>query len=118
MENAVERAAGIASLCVTRKGTQSSYWSREEIEREHPTVVKTAREMFGDSEVSMQGNEPVAGSAGIRTVKLRKLIKGLDADLLILSVRCKNKVSSCRLPFAGLTADTPVYVPTNGADFE
>ncbi|KAJ1350383.1 hypothetical protein KIN20_006164 [Parelaphostrongylus tenuis] len=40
MKDAVERAAGVAALCVTRKGTQSSYWSREEIEREHPSLLR------------------------------------------------------------------------------
>ncbi|PIO77786.1 ribokinase domain protein [Teladorsagia circumcincta] len=37
--DAIRKAAGIAALSVQRKGTQSSYWSREEIEREHPDLL-------------------------------------------------------------------------------
>ncbi|EPB73905.1 ribokinase [Ancylostoma ceylanicum] len=40
MREAVVRAAGIAALSVQRKGTQSSYWTREEIQREHPDLLK------------------------------------------------------------------------------
>ncbi|VDL72617.1 unnamed protein product [Nippostrongylus brasiliensis] len=39
VRNAIQRAAGIAALSVQRKGTQASYWSREEIEREHPELL-------------------------------------------------------------------------------
>ncbi|KAK6056021.1 putative ribokinase, partial [Cooperia oncophora] len=38
--DAIRKAAEIAALSVQRKGTQSSYWSREEIEREHPHLLK------------------------------------------------------------------------------
>ncbi|RCN42065.1 ribokinase [Ancylostoma caninum] len=40
MREAVVRSAGIAALSVQRKGTQSSYWTREEIQREHPDLLK------------------------------------------------------------------------------
>ncbi|VDM55837.1 unnamed protein product [Angiostrongylus costaricensis] len=40
IKDAVERAALVASLSVTRKGTQSSYLSRAEIEREHPNLLR------------------------------------------------------------------------------
>ncbi|VDL71339.1 unnamed protein product [Nippostrongylus brasiliensis] len=39
VRNAIQRAAGIAALSVQRKGTQTSYWSRQEIEREHPELL-------------------------------------------------------------------------------
>ncbi|RCN42067.1 putative ribokinase [Ancylostoma caninum] len=40
MKEAVVRSAAIAALSVQRKGTQSSYWTREEIQREHPDLLK------------------------------------------------------------------------------
>ncbi|ETN81103.1 hypothetical protein RB195_017655 [Necator americanus] len=40
MREAVVKSAGIAALSVQRKGTQSSYWKREEIEREHPDLLE------------------------------------------------------------------------------
>ncbi|KHJ87336.1 hypothetical protein OESDEN_12895 [Oesophagostomum dentatum] len=40
MHEAVVKSAGIAALSVQRKGTQASYWTREEIEREHPDLLK------------------------------------------------------------------------------
>ncbi|CAJ0607857.1 unnamed protein product [Cylicocyclus nassatus] len=40
IRDAVEKAANIASLSVQRKGTQDSYWTREEIEVEHPEFLE------------------------------------------------------------------------------
>ncbi|EYC05477.1 hypothetical protein Y032_0082g1605 [Ancylostoma ceylanicum] len=40
MREAVVRSAGIAALSVQRQGTQSSYWTREQIQREHPDLLK------------------------------------------------------------------------------
>ncbi|KIH63302.1 putative ribokinase [Ancylostoma duodenale] len=40
MKEAVVRSAAIAALSVQRKGTQSSYWTREEIQREHPDLLE------------------------------------------------------------------------------
>uniref|UniRef100_A0A0K0D0Q4 Ribokinase n=1 Tax=Angiostrongylus cantonensis TaxID=6313 RepID=A0A0K0D0Q4_ANGCA len=40
IKDAVERAAVVASLSVTRKGTQASYLSRAEIEREYPNLLR------------------------------------------------------------------------------
>ncbi|CAJ0608538.1 unnamed protein product [Cylicocyclus nassatus] len=40
VRDAAEKAANIASLSVQRKGTQDSYWTREEIEKKYPEFLE------------------------------------------------------------------------------
>nr|CDJ89818.1 Carbohydrate purine kinase domain containing protein [Haemonchus contortus] len=40
MSDAIKKAAEIAALSVQRKGTQSSYWTRKEIEHELPDLLR------------------------------------------------------------------------------